>query len=937
MKKIVSIICALFITTLLFAQTQELRDKVQVQLMLNGRPVIAEAVVVLTFNSAEVYDPYVVIGSGYNACIPQYSEGKLHIPSKVTCKMSLIDDPLECDVREISPVAFRFCNKLTEVEIDEGVTTIGNYAFVGCSQLRALSLPSTLTTIGSGAFCGLKQLAAIKVCATTPPTWQWYDVLQVDGTKNGCHPDLTLYVPNGRQDYYLEAKSNYSWQCMNTSVSPYDWNKTETRSQVGWGSYFNEQHVLTLEDWDQRESISIFDANDLKALRDKVNGGTTYKDYIVTLEADIDLEGEEWTPIGRIYSDGTTNYYDFYGTFDGKGHTIRNFRSTGNNTSEGGHNKGLFGGTRNATVKNLIVENATISGNFYTGVVIAHAMGATTVENVYVKNCTVEGMSSIGGIVGGAVNYSGSDCDLQMRGCVIEGGSVASIYNTYLTNSSDPFWYAAPYRGAAGGLVGYADRAKLTNCANLNTKVWFNKRLVSEQDVANGYDDLLNKSIVRGSLLGYQQNNASDGTSMSQCYALLNADNSLTTIDYNVSGGHNQTLDSNRFYGNGKETGGVTHWNYSESTMSKSDNESALSGLQLQSKLGTAAWGYTDGKLPLPAYFAYTFGDVAADKAAFLPYGTEVEATNYLTLNESGTAYSANSIAIDDNFDTGNIYLPLTTKPITTQNGVSYSRTLSATLTGTQDVTREYPVYLTDDENMPVLDAEGNPVQATNSDGTPKTESVTETVNVYEPRGYTLCLPYDITLTGNCMVYQPTSYNGIDKVVTFTPIDGNAVQAYQPYYVVVTDGEVSLSTYAETTISTGNTYNKIKVGNSGIDYVGTIVKIPNSTLGKDENNYILQSDGLWHKVPKNTPAAYSGAFRAYFQFPVALAGVSSFSMMFEGSYNPGEGSGPNAVQPVIRTIDSDGTERYFDLNGRMLSGKPQKGIYIQNGKKYINK
>lgn len=917
MKKIISIFYALFITTLLCAQE---RVQIQVQLMLNGRPVIAEAVQIRT-GDFPWYDYHVVIGSGYNACIPQDSEGKLYIPSKVR----KIGTGIDYDVKGISPVAFRFCNKLTEVEIDEGVTTIGNYAFVGCSQLRALSLPSTLTTIGSGAFCGLKQLAAMKVCATTPPTWQWYDVLQVDGTKNGCHPDLTLYVPNGRQDYYLEAKSDYSWTCMNTSVSPYDWNKTETRSQVGWGSYFNEQHVLTLEEWDQRESISIFDADDLRALCDKVNGGTTYKDYIVTLEADIDLEGEEWTPIGRVGTTGTGLYHDFCGTFDGKGHTIKNFSSTGDNSSDEGHNKGLFGGTRHATVKNLIVENATISGNYYTGVVIAHAMGATTVENVYVKNCTVEGKSSIGGIIGGAVNYSGSDCDLQMCGCVIEGCSVASIYNTYLTDSSKPFWNNAPYRGAAGGLVGYADRAKLTNCANLNTKVWFDNRLVTD-----GRQLDLNNSIVRGALLGYQQNNASDGTSMSNCYVLLNADNSLTTTDYNVSGGHNQTLDPNRFYGNGQVTGGVTHWSYNEETMGKSDNESALSGLQLQTKLGTAAWAYTDGKLPLPAHFAYMFGDVAADKAAFLPYGTEVEATNYLTLNESGTAYTANSIAIDDNYATGNTYLPFTTKPITAQNGVSYSRTLSATLTGTQEVTREYPVYETDDENMPVLDAEGNPVQATNSDGTPKTESVTETVNVYEPRGYTLCLPYDITLTGNCKVYQPTVYNGFNEGVTFTRVEGNAVQAYQPYYVVVTDGEVSLSTYAETTISTGNTYNKIEVGNSGIDYVGTIVKIPNSTLGKNENNYILQSDGLWHKVPKNTPAAYAGAFRAYFQFPVALTGVRSFSMTFEDDEL-------TAIEPVVRIIDSDGTERYFDLNGRPLSGKPQKGVYILNGKKYLNK
>ena len=36
---------------------------------------------------------------------------------------------------------------------------------------------------------------------------------------------------------------------------------------------------------------------------------------------------------------------------------------------------------------------------------------------------------------------------------------------------------------------------------------------------------------------------------------------------------------------------------------------------------------------------------------------------------------------------------------------------------------------------------------------------------------------------------------------------------------------------------------------------------------------------------------------------------------------------------IIRTYDNDGSERYYDINGRRLNGKPQKGLYIHNGKK----
>ena len=41
------------------------------------------------------------------------------------------------------------------------------------------------------------------------------------------------------------------------------------------------------------------------------------------------------------------------------------------------------------------------------------------------------------------------------------------------------------------------------------------------------------------------------------------------------------------------------------------------------------------------------------------------------------------------------------------------------------------------------------------------------------------------------------------------------------------------------------------------------------------------------------------------------------------------------INPVIHTIDSDGTHRYFDMQGRQLKSRPSKGIYIDNGNKII--
>ena len=822
MRKILSAIALLLAT--IAAQATGVRTIVD--LPLEGGTVSTKVVLNTDTHTAS-------IGWDYDACIPQYSVGKLNIPSTITYEGTTYT------VTAIANVAFRFCSQLTEVEIEEGVTTIGNYAFVGCSNLEAISLPSTLTNIGGGAFCGLSKLTAIKVCATTPPTWAWYDVLQVSGGTEGVNSNLKLYVPDGCQNDYLSAKQDYSWTCMNTNNVPYTWDLTETRSQVGWGSYFNENTISTLEQWNQRLSINIFTVADLKDFRDMVNAGTTYKDYIITLETDLDLNNEEWTPIGRVEQSPSNLYYDFCGTFDGKGHTIRNLNVTGELS-----NRGLFGGTRNATIKSLIVEDASVVGNFYVGTVVGHAEGTTDIHDVYVKNCTVSGKCYTGGIIGGAVNYDGGhNCDLQMDRCVIDGGSVCSMYNEYkpsVTNY-EVYWDQYPYYGTVGGLVGYVDYANVQNCANLNTKVFWDSNNAYE------YQEELGKTVTRGALIGYQQYDATTTPALSKCYVLLNPNNSLTQEDYMVSS-HSPYLDPHRYYGNAYYSGGVTHWSYDTITLAKSGNASDLKSFKLKSTLGynsTSPWAYIEGQLPLPGYFAYMFGDIPVNKVAYLPYGTEIDAPNYLTLTASGDAYTASSILVDEHLlstSSFSTYLPLGSSQITVANGVVNDITLSATSNGTQAVITEYPVYVKDSLNMLVLDPHGNPVQATNPDGSPMTESVTDTVNSYTPKDYILYLPYSVTLTGDCKVYEPTSWDASANKLNFTRVENNVVEAYKPYYVVVNKGEVSLNTYTEHVIATQST-NTITLDDGSFN----IIEALDGELFYTSNYYIF-NNGQWEKT-----------------------------------------------------------------------------------------
>lgn len=117
----------------------------------------------------------------------------------------------------------------------------------------------------------------------------------------------------------------------------------------------------------------------------------------------------------------------------------------------------------------------------------------------------------------------------------------------------------------------------------------------------------------------------------------------------------------------------------------------------------------------------------------------------------------------------------------------------------------------------------------------------------------------------------------------------------------------------------------------GYEFVGSTVTVSNSDL-QAQRAYILQDDGVWHKVAatrSDGEDVYSGPFRAYFR---ALASNDSPADSLRSRL--GE-DGEVTDVTVIRVVDSDGDDRYFDLNGRLLPGKPSSGIYIHRGRKWL--
>ena len=236
-------------------------------------------------------------------------------------------------------------------------------------------------------------------------------------------------------------------------------------------------------------------------------------------------------------------------------------------------------------------------------------------------------------------------------------------------------------------------------------------------------------------------------------------------------------------------------------------------------------------------------------------YGTSKATIIYLKYGHKSVTNREQNIVIGDKA----FYLKLTDgwdfyppTDITSEQGVHFDRKLQATRT---EITRKTGNKITlKDEN----------------DQDVEVDELEVTGYTYAPRGYSVCLPYNLTLTAeNAKVFVPSAMtDGDDWRVTFTEVTDKKMTAYKPYYIVVSgEEEVNLSASGSTTIANAITavYTQA-VGSSDFEFKGTTAAISNASLyDADKPAYILQSDGNWHKVAANTEDAYVPPFRAYLQ------------------------------------------------------------------------
>ena len=198
----------------------------------------------------------------------------------------------------------------------------------------------------------------------------------------------------------------------------------------------------------------------------------------------------------------------------------------------------------------------------------------------------------------------------------------------------------------------------------------------------------------------------------------------------------------------------------------------------------------------------------------------------------------------------------------------------------------------------------------------------------------TLCLPYDLPVQG-FKAYTLADRQESRTAVHFKEVNGT-LGAYRPY-LLVADGTPQLggenlqvkADRSSIVLSAGNYYFK-----------GAVHDVVNWWLTSD-HAYILQADGLFHKVTSNNPSVTVPAYRAYISYN-SHEGAKPLSIVFDGEttgiYGTTDGTTDGATDGA-----ADGA--VYNLQGQRVADRLDDsvrrqiptGVYIVNGRKVIVK
>ena len=301
----------------------------------------------------------------------------------------------------------------------------------------------------------------------------------------------------------------------------------------GQGASSYEHHITT--------------ADGIVDLSKNVNSGTSYNGTTVLLGADIDFSSvlsEQFESIG-IYGK------PFQGTFDGQGHTFSNFAINSSSCEY----VGLFGYSKDATIKNVILDSSCSVVSSYSGSDVVFAGGIAghyqafnslyAVENIVILvSVSFTGSTSWNLFLGGIVGRFWTSNKVIMKNC-------ANYGSVTFSGNATGVGYSVTIGGIIGDSSGSSSTKYIQNCLNYGT-ITHNGTTTGSLYIGGILGHAIETNLIEncvsggkitsnkkdecyiGSVVGY----ASSSTAITHCYWTSDVGN------YNASGSGSPTTDN---------------------------------------------------------------------------------------------------------------------------------------------------------------------------------------------------------------------------------------------------------------------------------------------------------------------------------------------------------------------------------------------------------
>ncbi len=693
---------------------------------------------------------------------------------------------------------------------------------------------------------------------------------------------VTYYKPNGTISLAYNGNTFISgFQCSGSDGCEV----SESTLTIGFNVEGTATEVSTVASTgNANDPYLIMSASDWDHLVQMVDQGETFSGKFFKLTNNISVT----TMVG---SDSTTKF--FAGTFDGAGNTIT--------VSYGDSDHRIkqpftapFRFVNSGTIKNLhtagsIYIGSTTNAYKHAGGIAGHVAGNSLIDNchssVTIDNAEANGDRSHGGLVGiiknGATTISNSYFNGKILGAYVEGlGGVHGI----------------------GGLVGWVESREnagaatltLTNClfkpaqVNLGTSYYSDFATLARTSGSN----LIITNCYYTQALGTVQ-----GTKVSKSVSTNDLDTIVTAADSEV------------YY---------------------IPTNATISGISNTYNQGTSTADVvpvvTIGGQTLTNGVDYTFSITKDGNSV----GETLSEAGEYTLTVQGAGTYTGTISTTFQVVHVSQYGAITI----TANGTSTTAVIDGDFREKEEAVIDHDIQV----NSVTFNRTFN----VRSDDTP----------VYS----TIMLPFSIKAgeVGGATFYQLSGFNKVDgkwKEAVVTPIEkDDNLEANTPYLLEASESTISFNNQSPLTLNTTTGTKSITFGNwafrgtySYIEYSDSLDLIGRAYgfAGRNQDKFKV---GEFVKVGSG---AWTSAMRAYLVYnegngsPKSAAGLSTTLVDLPETMDvvivdsEGKSIGGGTMNTVTGEIRMD---RWFDLQGRKLNGKPTtRGTYYNNGKRVIIK